>query len=84
MDCSLPSSSLCGIRQAKYWRGLLFPSPGTLPEIRIEPGSPALQADSFLPASPGKSSVDQILLGNGVIEPGFYTQEGHTLLSIHL
>ena len=64
--------------------GLPFPSPGSLPDVRIEHGSPALQADSFLPASPGKSTVDQILLGNGVTEPGFGTQEGHTLSSVHL
>ena len=31
-----------------YWSGLPFPSPGDLPNPRIEPGSPALQADSFL------------------------------------
>ena len=27
-DCSLPGSSVHGILQAKYWSGLLFPSPG--------------------------------------------------------
>ena len=32
-----------------YWSGLPFPSPGDLPDPGIEPGSPALQADS-LPA----------------------------------
>ena len=30
-----------------YWSGLLFPSPGGLPNPGIEPGSPALQADDF-------------------------------------
>ena len=29
----------------EYWSGLPFPSPGDLPNPRIEPGSPALQAD---------------------------------------
>ena len=29
-----------------YWSGLPFPSPGGLPDAGIEPGSPALQADS--------------------------------------
>ena len=29
-----------------YWSGLLFPSPGDLPDPETEPGSPALQADS--------------------------------------
>jgi len=31
----------------EYWSGLPFPSPGDLPNPGIEPGSPALQADSF-------------------------------------
>ena len=35
----------------KYWSGLLFPSPGELPDPGIEPGSPSLQADS-LPSEP--------------------------------
>ena len=42
----------------KYWSGLLFPSPGDLPDPGIGPRSPALQADS-LPESgkglPGNS-----------------------------
>ena len=29
----------------EYWRGLLFPSPGDLPDPGIKPGSPALQAE---------------------------------------
>ena len=33
------------------WSGLPFPSPGGLPDGGIEPGSPALQADS-LPSEP--------------------------------
>ena len=32
----------------EYWSGLPFPSPGNLPNPEIEPGSPALQADSSL------------------------------------
>ena len=32
----------------EYWRGLLFPSTGDLPDIGIEPRSPALQVDSLL------------------------------------
>ena len=31
----------------EYWSGLPFPSPGTLPDPGIEPGSPALQANSL-------------------------------------
>ena len=40
MDCSLPSSSVLGILQAKeYWSGLSFPSPADLPNPEIEPVS---------------------------------------------
>ena len=34
--------------------GLPFPSPGDLPNPGVEPGSPALQADTLLPEPPGK------------------------------
>ena len=35
----------------EYWSGELFPSPGDLPNLGVEPRSPVLQADS-LPAEP--------------------------------
>ena len=36
-----------GFSRQEYWSGLPFPSPGALPNPGIEPGSPALQADSL-------------------------------------
>ena len=54
----------------KYWSGLPFPSPGDLPDPGIEPGSPALQADSLPSEPPGKSrllnsfSIRDLTLGN--------------------
>ena len=36
-----------GFPRQEYWSGLSFPSPGDLPNSGIEPGSPALQADSL-------------------------------------
>ena len=36
-----------GFPRQKNWNGLPFPSPGDLPNPGIEPGSPALWADSF-------------------------------------
>ena len=36
----------------EFWSGLPFPSPEDLPDPGIEPGSPALQADAFLPSEP--------------------------------
>ena len=43
-----------GFSKQEYWSGLPFPSPGDLPGLRIEPGSPALQADSLPSELPGK------------------------------
>ena len=36
----------------EYWSGLSFPSPGDLPDPGIEPGPPALWADSLPPEPP--------------------------------
>ena len=47
--CQAPPST--GFSKQEYWSGLLFPSPGDCPDPGIEPGFPALQADS-LPAEP--------------------------------
>ena len=44
-----------GFSRQEYWSGLPFPSPGDLPGPRIEPRSPALQADSLLTELHGKS-----------------------------
>ena len=38
----------------EYRSGLPFPSPGDLPDPGIEPGPPALQADSLPLEPPGK------------------------------
>ena len=48
-DCSLPGSSVHGVLQARLLEWVLpFSPPGDLPDPGIEPGSPALQADSLL------------------------------------
>ena len=36
-----------GFSRQEYWHGLPFPSPGDLPDPRIEPGSPALVGTQF-------------------------------------
>ena len=47
-----PQTSLfMGFPGQDYWSGLPFPSPGDLLDPGVEPGSPALQADS-LPSEP--------------------------------
>ena len=38
----------------EYWSGLPFPFPGDLPDPGIEPGSPALHADTLTSEPPGK------------------------------
>ena len=43
-----------GFSRQEYCSGLLFPSPGDLPDSGIEPGSPALQADALPSELPGK------------------------------
>ena len=42
-----------GLSRQECWSGLPFPSPGDLPDLGIEPGSPTLQADSLLTELPG-------------------------------
>ena len=46
--------SVHGISQARMLEGVAIPPPGDLPDPGIEPGSPALQADSLPSKSPGK------------------------------
>ena len=36
-----------GFSKQEYWSGVLFLSPGDLPDSAIEPVSPTLQADSL-------------------------------------
>ena len=46
-----------GFSRQEYWSGLPFPSPGELPSLVVEHGSPTLQADA-LPSEPqGKSQM---------------------------
>ena len=40
-----------GFSRQEYWSGLPLPSPGDLPNLGLEPGSPALQTDA-LPSEP--------------------------------
>ena len=50
--CQAPLSMEFSRQQ--YWSGLPFPSLGDLPDLGIEPRSPALQADSLPSEPPGK------------------------------
>ena len=46
-----------GFSRQEYWSGLPFPSPGDLPNPRVEPGFPALQVDSVLSKPLGKPII---------------------------
>ena len=50
--CQAPLSM--GFSRQEYWSGLPFPCPGDLLNPGVEPGSPALQADSLPSEPPGK------------------------------
>ena len=54
MDCSSPGPLSMGFSWQEYWSELPCPPPGELPDPGIEPGSPALQADSLPSETPGK------------------------------
>ena len=43
-----------GFSRQEHWTGLPFPSPGDLPNPRMEPRSPALEADALTSEPPGK------------------------------
>ena len=48
----------------EYWSGLPFPSPGDLPDLRIEPRSPTLQQTLYClsyQGSPDKHNLNNIL-----------------------
>ena len=61
-DCSPPGPSVHGLSRQENWSGLPFPPPGDLPDPGIEPGSPAMQADSLPTGSPGKPSPEARLI----------------------
>ena len=55
VDCVAHQAPLSmGFSRQEYWSGLPFPSPGDLPDLGIEPRSPALQADALTSEPPGK------------------------------
>ena len=48
-----------GFFRQEYWSGLPFPSPGDLPDPRIEPRFPTLQADALTSEPAGKPRMLQ-------------------------
>ena len=62
MDCHPPGSSVRGILQARILEWVAISFSRDLPYPRIEPGSPALQADSLLSEPPGKPKSEDSCL----------------------
>ena len=58
-----------GFSRQEYWSGLLFPSPGDLPDPGIKPRSPTLQADALLSETPGKP--EKTIIQKGTCTPVF-------------
>ena len=48
------ASLTMGLSRQEDWSGLPFPSPGHLPDRKVEPTAPALAGGLFITESPGK------------------------------
>jgi len=46
-----------GFSRQEYWSGVPLPSPGDLPDPRIEPRSPSFQADTLTSEPPGNPTA---------------------------
>ena len=51
-----------GFSRQEYLWGLPFASPGDLPDLEIEPGSPAFQADALNSEPPGSPYLHKLLV----------------------
>ena len=61
MDCVACQAPLSmEFSRQEYWSGLPFHSPGDLPDPGIKPRSLALQADSLLSETPGKTYINAL------------------------
>ena len=49
-----------GFSRQEYWSGLPFPSPGNLPDPRIEPRSPTLQTGTLTSEPTGKPYAESL------------------------
>ena len=61
------ASPSMGFSRQEYWSELPFPSPGDLPDLGIEPGSPALYADAL-------TSEPQLIKIHHFADKGLYSQ----------
>ena len=68
--CQAPLS--VGFSRQEYWSGLLFPSPGDIPNPGIKPRTSTSQADSLLSEPPGKVKVKVTQLHLTLCDPMDY------------
>ena len=54
---ALQAPLFMGFPRQEYWKGLLFPSPGAVPDTGIKPGSPALEGGFITTKPPGKPTT---------------------------
>ena len=66
-----------GFSRQEYWSGLLFPSPGDLPDPGTEPIYPALAGGFFTTAPPGKHNEDCSFVNFPVAELNFYFEHSY-------
>ena len=55
-----------GFPRKESWSGLPFPFPGDVPDLGIEPRSPALQADTLPSELPGKPTLMKVTYNHPV------------------
>ena len=60
MDLAYQAPPSMGFPRQEYWNGLLFPSPGDLPDPEIESESPALWADALPSEPPGVTLIFKV------------------------
>ena len=86
--CQAPLS--VGFLRQEYWSGLLFPSPGHLPDPGIKPASPALAGRFFTTEPPGKpfeklpvekyASLYLLLLKYEICQNSVFNKTGHNVI----
>ena len=81
MDYSPSIFSVHGIPRQEYWSGLPFPSPGDLPNLGIEPMSPAVAGGFFTTEPPGKLTHVILSLSVGNKKPKYKKAEMYIIHS---
>ena len=81
VTCQAPLSM--GFPRQEYWSGLLFPSPGDLPDLGIKLAFPALAGGFFTTEPPGKSTL-YLVCGYIYVCAHTCTYEGCVLIHVYM